>query len=618
MSSSPEAERLFTSSCAALGLEVFGRRQVADLAAARAGFLRLTAQFPAQCDGWRGLAAAGEATGEVIAQAYRTLDSFGTLLAHTDVAVGYGLDFAFSTGLYVNLPAAGADGIRLAYAAELAKEGEFAAAHALIDDRLLADSALHAGWVLGVVFWLSGRWHDARRVLGRLLALPQREWMIGNTGEVDGYLRQAVTVAHGIAAANLGMWEQAAGELAEQGAGPIAEASADALLTAALCARALDRTDMATRLLNDAYSVPDVSQQTRSRIADALAHSDFGIEPTTATRIEARTSYWDQASEPGESEYRWQRGADRRAELRAEAAQELDEFVGMEDIKSQVARLESSVRAGKARESRGMPTRSKPLHLVLKGPPGVGKTTIARVIVKLLCAAEVLPSTGFIEVSRGDLVDNKIGGTEARTRAVLSRLLDEEGGGALFLDEAYTLTDSGSKNDFGPIVIAELMRAMVDHADKLMVIVAGYADKMDVFLDANEGLRSRFGREITLPGYSVDELVEIAIRIAARGASVFGDLEPVREVLTRLAGSVLLDTHGVQRSALDVVGNGRFVNNLVGLAEEEREFRLDQAGLLDTGSDEDLQTLTGDDVRAAAKLLLDGHTLIPVNEGVGR
>ncbi|MEY8019148.1 type VII secretion AAA-ATPase EccA [Mycobacterium servetii] len=616
MSSSFAAERLFTSSCAALGLEVFGRRQVVDQGAARAGFARLTAEFPAQCDGWRGLAAAGEATREVIEQAYRTLDSFGKLLSETDVA-GYGLDFAFSTGLYVNLPAVGPDGIRLAYAAELAKAREFDAAHALLDDRLLAASPLHAGWVLGVVFWLSGRWHDVRRVLGRLLALPQREWMIGNTGEVDAYLRQAVTVAHGIAAANLGMWDQAANELAEQGSGPIAEASADALLTAALSARALDRTEVATRLLNDAYSVPDVSQQTRSRIADALSNPDFGIEPTTATRIEARTDYWDQASEPGEREYQWQLGADRRAELRAEAAQELAEFVGMEDVKNQVARLESSVRAAKAREARGMPTRSKPLHLVLKGPPGVGKTTIARVIGKLLCAAEVLPSATFIEVGRGDLVDNKIGGSENKVAAVVKRLLDS-GGGILFIDEAYALTDSGSKNDFGPIVITELMRVMVDYADKVMVIVAGYADKMDAFLDSNEGLRSRIGREIILPAYTVDELVEIAVRVAARGASVFEDLEPLGEVFTRLAGSVLLDTQGVLRSALDVVGNGRFVNMLVGLAEEEREFRLDQAGLLDTGSEEDLETLTGADVRAAAERLLQGHTLIPVDEGEGR
>ncbi|HUO39190.1 MAG TPA: type VII secretion AAA-ATPase EccA, partial [Mycobacterium sp.] len=188
--------------------------------------------------------------------------------------------------------------------------------------------------------------------------------------------------------------------------------------------------------------------------------------------------------------------------------------------------------------------------------------------------------------------------------AILKRIIDS-GGGALFIDEAYALTDAGAENDFGPLVLAELMRYMVDHADKLMVIVAGYADKMDEFLDSNEGLRSRFGREIMLPSYSVDELLEITERMAAKGGSMIEDPAPLHEVYTRLAHATVVDTTGRRRSALDEAGNGRFAGMLIEFAEEERDHRLDVAGKLETASAEELQILTAQDLRAAANRLLD-------------
>jgi SpoVK/Ycf46/Vps4 family AAA+-type ATPase len=175
------------------------------------------------------------------------------------------------------------------------------------------------------------------------------------------------------------------------------------------------------------------------------------------------------------------------------------------------------VRADKAREARGLPVRNKSLHLVLKGPPGTGKTTIARVIAKKLCAADVLPAETFVETGRADLVDNVIGGSEAKIKKTIDRIIDN-GGGVLFIDEAYALTSSGTKNDFGPLVIAELIRAMVNHSDKLMVIVAGYATDAGV-PRLNEGLRSRFTRGITLPSYTVDELVEIPSSRPPRAAA---------------------------------------------------------------------------------------------------
>jgi len=591
---------LFASSCANLGAQVCGRTQIPDLRMARDGFARLTSQYPDQCDGWRGRAAAGDLRPDIVENAYRSLDSCGELIAAADAAPA-ALDFAFDTGMYVTLPAAGADGVRLATAAVRTAAGDYAAAKDLLDDRLLASQPLFAGWILAVTYFRAARWHDVRRVLAPLLTRP-----------CDAYLGQAITVAYGYAGAHLGLWDQSLDLLASRGRGPIPAATAEALLVAGLCARALDQTQDATALLNEAYGVSDVDEDLRARIATALSDPEFGIFATNPARIDARTDYWDPATEPGDREYARALGADRREKLKAEAAEALAGFVGMAGVKEEIARLESSARADKRRAAKGLPVKNRSLHLVLKGPPGVGKTTIARVIGKLLCAAEVLPTEKFVEVGRGDLVDNVIGGSEAKVLAVLRSIIDS-GGGVLFIDEAYALTDSGSKNDFGPLIIAELIRAMVNHADSLMVIAAGYADKMDEFLDSNEGLSSRFGREIHLPSYTPEELVEITCRAAARDGSVFADTTALHEIYSRLAASHATDTTGRTRSALDVAGNGRFANTLLEQAGEDRDYRLEQAGLLDDPDTpaEQLQTITDADVRAAAtralrKLKIEG------------
>ncbi|SPX94851.1 type VII secretion AAA-ATPase EccA [Mycobacterium xenopi] len=589
-----DALDLFSSSCAALGAEVYGRRQVADKAAARRGFERLTAQYPDQCDGWRGLAASGVAGRDVIENAYRTISTCGELMSAADVAPD-AVDFAFDTGMYIQLHAHGADGVILACAAARAAAGDYAQARDLLDERILAAQPAHAGWVLAVLHFRAKRWHDVRRVLAPLTTQVRD----------DTFLHHAVQVAYGLAGAYLGMWEQAFEQLSRHGQGPIAPANAEALLGAGLCARALGRAETATALLNEAYAVVGISENLRSTIATALGDPGFGIHPTTAARIDARNDYWDPNTEPGERDFARQLGAARREELKAEAAAELADFVGMVDVKEQISRLESSVRADKQREVLGLPVRNKSLHLVLKGPPGTGKTTVARVIGKLLCAADVLPSDTFVEVGRADLVDRYIGGSEANIKAIINRII-EDGGGVLFIDEAYALTDSVSDNDFGPKIIAELLTAMVNHSDKLMVIAAGYADKMQQFLDSNEGLRSRFTRAITLPSYSVDELVEISIRKAAKGGSVIADPQPLRQAFSDLAAATAVDSSGRQRRALDVLGNARFSENLIAFAEEERDHRLDVSGKL--GADatvEDLQTITVEDLQTAVARELD-------------
>lgn len=585
---------LFTSSCAALGAEVYGRRQVADLGAARSGFARLTSECPHLCDGWLGLVASGVDSRDVLENAYRAIDTAGDLIAAADVAAD-AIDFAFYTGLYIQLHARGSDGLILACAAARIIDGEYGAALDLLDDQLLRAQPLTGGWMRAVTHFQAKRWHDVRRVLTALI--PQ--------AGADPVLYQAMSVAHGLSAAYLGLWEQAFDELSCHGKGPLPAASAEALLGAGLSARALGRADTAVALINEAYAFTEIPDDLRATLTEALSDSDYGFHPTTAARIDARTDYWDPATEPGERDFTRQLGAARRAELNAEADAELAEFVGMADVKEQIERLEASVRADKQREALGLPVRNKSLHLVLKGPPGTGKTTIARAIGKKLCAADVLPASEFREVGRADLVDRVIGGSEAKVQRIIESLVDA-GGGVLFMDEAYALTDSGSENDFGKLVVTVLLPVMIDHADKIMVIAAGYADKMAEFLDSNEGLRSRFTRAITLPAYTVDELVEIATRKAAKVGTILADVEPLREAFTRLAAATATDTTGRRRPALDVLGNARFAENLIGFAEEERDHRLGVSGLLADGpSAEVLQTVTAEDLRTAVERELD-------------
>jgi type VII secretion ATPase EccA len=599
------AVELFAASCAYLGVEVRGRTQIPDRGIARDGFTRLTQECPDQCDGWRGRAAAGDASAEVLAQAYRTRRSCGDLVAAVD-ATPTAVDWMFDSGMYVALPAVGADGLSVAYAASLTTAGKYSEAKELLDDRLLAAQPVGAVWVLAVTYFRAGRWHDVRRVLEPLL------------GTTDPYVAQAVSVAYGRAGAHLGMWEPALDLLTSRGRGPVPAATAEALLVAGLCARALNHEQDSKALLNEAYGVAGADEDTRRRITAALAEPNYGIFTTSPSRIDARTDFWDPATEPNDREHARQLAAHRREEVRAEAEEELAGFVGMQDAKDEIDRLESSVIASQIRAAKGYATPNRKLHIVIKGPPGTGKTSLARVIVKKNFVAGVLPTETFVEVTRGDLVAKVIGGSEDKVRAKLRQVI-EAGGGGLFIDEAYLLTSSGSENDFGPLVIGELLTATLKYADILQVIVAGYPEEMDEFLNSNPGLASRFAREIVLPSYRVEELNEISDRYAAKRDSLLADRATLRMIFERLAAAEVADpVTGRARRALDLAGNARFCTDLVEFSEEERDHRLRKAGrlTLDGGSDdEDLKVITGADLRPAAMRLLKKYG-VPVSENI--
>lgn len=578
----------FATCCRALGLTVNDRQRPADLAAARSGFAGLTRIAHDHCDAWTGLAAAGDVSGPVIDAVWRTRGSAGLLQREIDLSAG-DLGFVYDTGLYLQFRATGVDDFQLAYAARLAAAGSCAEADALVGEVLARRAGwLNATWLRVAINHRAQRWSDVVRLLTPVVTDPS----------LDEVTAHAARVTLGIALARLGMLAPALSYL-EDPSGPIAVAALDGALAKALTLRGQGEDEDASEVLQDLFAAHPENKQ----VEDALSDPTFGLLITTAARIDARTDPWDPDTEPSESDFVDPGAKERKAHLLVEAEAELAEFIGLEEVKFQVARLKSSVAMSIRRQERGLAVAQRTNHLVFAGPPGTGKTTIARVVAKIYCGLGLLKKETVREVHRADLIGQHIGETEAKTNAIIDSALD----GVLFLDEAYALVSTGAKNDFGLVAIDTLLARMENDRDRLVVIVAGYRKDLDMFLDTNEGLRSRFTRSIDFPSYSSSELVEIAERMAEKRDSTFEKAahDEMERLFGYLAEATTPDANGVPRRSLDIAGNGRFVRNLVERSEEEREYRLDHSDN-DDFTDEEMMTITAGDVNSSAAPLLRG------------
>ncbi len=263
---------------------------------------------------------------------------------------------------------------------------------------------------------------------------------------------------------------------------------------------------------------------------------------------------------------------------------ELNGYIGLTTVKEQVDQLVHWIQIDKLRGEHHLPQSDLSLHMVFSGNPGTGKTMIARLMARIFHALGILSQGQLVEVDRGDLVAGYVGQTAIKTKDVIKKAL----GGVLFIDEAYALTNRG-ENDYGTEAVDTLLKAMEDHRDDLVVIVAGYIEPMQEFLHSNPGLESRFNRFIDFPDYTLDEMTAIFdmrcdnagyhLDERARGA--------LREVITRESTE---DVKGF--------GNARGVRNLFEtviarqadrLGETEGEITRDM-----------LMLLTAEDITGAA------------------
>jgi len=269
------------------------------------------------------------------------------------------------------------------------------------------------------------------------------------------------------------------------------------------------------------------------------------------------------------------------------ALAELDELVGLEPVKRQVREIAAQLRVARLRDKQGLTSQPPARHFVFTGPPGTGKTTVARILGRIFAALGLLARPAVVEAHRADLVGEHLGATAIKT----NKLVDSALGGVLFIDEAYSLYHEGySGGDaFGAEATATLLKRAEDDRDRLVVVLAGYTADMDRFLRTNPGLASRFNVRVTFPSYSPADLSRIAMMIAQQAGDTFDP--QARPVLDQIF------THACAEGLIDELGNGRFVRSLFERACAGRDLRVAHLGEAATPSV--LTTVTAADLQAA-------------------
>ncbi|MFF3833905.1 AAA family ATPase [Streptomyces sp. NPDC002458] len=285
----------------------------------------------------------------------------------------------------------------------------------------------------------------------------------------------------------------------------------------------------------------------------------------------------------------------------AEALAELERMVGLEPVKRQVKALSAQLNMARLRAEQGLPVQPPKRHFVFSGPSGTGKTTVARILGRVFYALGLLGGDHLVEAQRSDLVGEFLGQTAVKA----NELIDSALGGVLFVDEAYSLSNSGySKGDaYGDEALQVLLKRAEDNRDHLVVILAGYPEGMGRLLSTNPGLSSRFTTRVDFPSYRPLELTAIGGVLAAENGDVW-DEESLDE-LRSISG------HVVDQGWIDELGNGRFLRTLYEKSCAYRDLRL--SGYTAAPTRDDLATLRLPDLMQAYGEVLSGRG--PVDRG---
>jgi stage V sporulation protein K len=243
-----------------------------------------------------------------------------------------------------------------------------------------------------------------------------------------------------------------------------------------------------------------------------------------------------------------------------EIKKELDRLVGLDNVKELIFEIYALLQVSQMRAEAGLTNGSHVYHMVFKGNPGTGKTTVARIVARMFQQMGVLSKGHLVEVERADLVGEYIGHTAQKTRDLVKKAL----GGVLFIDEAYSLARGGEK-DFGKEAIDTLVKSMEDYRNQFVLILAGYTSEIDYFMRTNPGLPSRFPIQVEFPDYTVDQLVQISEMMAKERDYVLSP-QAVFKLRQHLAAE--------KSSTLFSFSNARYVRNIIEKTIRNHAVRL--------------------------------------------